>query len=267
MGLPVYFYYSRTPGSSAISSTMQIVPHVFTSAFNSIAFLSFDSFSLFLSFFWFFLFLSLRLMSVHQCWDLAGKNVSLLSIHCDAGWHNVRRLMTSVCLKFVFSWASAWWCYWRHAVIWCRSIFWTISPTQTITQCCAWSHSNIGTLQWHFSPSSDPGDSETQSNTDVSELPGEEGLPPRARYRLYSYAGSTLRLAVGACPSRLYHSLWPDICSCITISSTKGGVLIRHRGMMRVTLAMKTRVLATMSVGHVPITGGTTSLPPPPKCK
>ena len=36
----------------------------------------------------------------------------------------------------------------------------------------------------------------------------------------------------GACPSRLYHILWPDICSCITMSGTKWGVLICHRDMM-----------------------------------
>ena len=38
----------------------------------------------------------------------------------------------------------------------------------------------------------------------------------------------------------------------------RGGVLICHRDMMRVPLAVKTGVLTTMSVGHVPITGGTT---------
>ena len=85
-----------------------------------------------------------------------------------------------------------------------------------------------------------------------------EGLPSRARYRPYSYPGLTLRLALGLCPSRLYHTHWPDICSCITISGTKGGVLICHRNVMRVPLAMKTRVLTTISVGHVPITEGTT---------
>jgi len=60
-----------------------------------------------------------------------------------------------------------------------------------------------------------------------------------------------------ACLSHLYHTLWPDICGCITISGTKVGVLICHRDVIRVPLAIKTRVLTTMSLGHVPITKGT----------
>ena len=37
----------------------------------------------------------------------------------------------------------------------------------------------------------------TESNTDVSRVPGGEGLPSRARYRLYFYPVSTLQLALG----------------------------------------------------------------------
>ena len=65
----------------------------------------------------------------------------------------------------------------------------------------------------------------------------------------------------GARPGRLYHTFWPDVCGCIIISGTKGGVLICHRDMMGVPLAMKIGVLTTTSVGHVPITGGTTEPP------
>jgi len=61
-----------------------------------------------------------------------------------------------------------------------------------------------------------------------------------------------------ACPSCLYHTFWPDVCGCITISSTKGGVLICHRNMMGLLLAIKIGVLTTISIGHVPITGETT---------
>jgi len=65
----------------------------------------------------------------------------------------------------------------------------------------------------------------------------------------------------GACPSRLYHILWPDICSCITMSGNKRGALICHRDMIRVPLAMKTRVLTTRSVGQVSIAKRTTEPP------
>ena len=41
----------------------------------------------------------------------------------------------------------------------------------------------------------------TGSNTDVSEVPGGEGLPSRARYRLYFYPGSTLQLVLGHVPA------------------------------------------------------------------
>ena len=37
----------------------------------------------------------------------------------------------------------------------------------------------------------------TESSTDSSGVPEGEGLPSRARYRLYSYPGSTLQLALG----------------------------------------------------------------------
>ena len=37
----------------------------------------------------------------------------------------------------------------------------------------------------------------TETSTDVSGLPGGEGLPSMARYRLYSYPGSTLQLVLG----------------------------------------------------------------------
>jgi len=41
----------------------------------------------------------------------------------------------------------------------------------------------------------------TESSTDVSGVPGVEGLPSRARYRPYSYPGSTLQLALGHAPA------------------------------------------------------------------
>ena len=66
---------------------------------------------------------------------------------------------------------------------------------------------------------------------------------------------------IGAYSSCLYHTFWPDVCECITISGIKGGVLICHRGMMGVPLAMKIRVLTTVPVSHVPITGRTTEPP------
>jgi len=37
----------------------------------------------------------------------------------------------------------------------------------------------------------------TESSTDASGVPEGEGLPSRARYRPYSYPGSTLQLALG----------------------------------------------------------------------
>jgi len=37
----------------------------------------------------------------------------------------------------------------------------------------------------------------TETSTDVSGLPGGEGLPSMARYRLYSQPGSTLQFALG----------------------------------------------------------------------
>ena len=39
------------------------------------------------------------------------------------------------------------------------------------------------------------------SNQDVSEVPGEKGLPSRARYRPYFYPGSTLQLVLGHAPA------------------------------------------------------------------
>ena len=63
---------------------------------------------------------------------------------------------------------------------------------------------------------------------------------------------------IGACSGHLYHTLRPDICSCTSISGTKGGVLICHRNVMGVPLAVKIRVLTTISVGHVLNTRGTT---------
>ena len=101
----------------------------------------------------------------------------------------------------------------------------------------------------------------TESNTDVSRVPGEEGPPSRARYRLYFNYGSTLWLVLGHAPAPLYHTFWPDVCSCITISGTKGGVLISHRDMMVVPLAVKIGVLTTISIGYAPITGGTIEPP------
>ena len=47
----------------------------------------------------------------------------------------------------------------------------------------------------------------------------------------------------------------------MTISGTNGGVLICHRDTIGVPLVIKTGVLTTMSIGHVPITGGTTEPP------
>ena len=41
----------------------------------------------------------------------------------------------------------------------------------------------------------------TESNTDVSGVPGGEDLPSRARYRPYSYPGSTLQLVLGHAPA------------------------------------------------------------------
>ena len=41
----------------------------------------------------------------------------------------------------------------------------------------------------------------TGSNTEVSRVPGGEGLPSRARYRPYSYPGSTLQLVLGHAPA------------------------------------------------------------------
>jgi len=41
----------------------------------------------------------------------------------------------------------------------------------------------------------------TETSTDVSGVPGGESLPSRARYRLYSYPGSTLQLALGPAPA------------------------------------------------------------------
>jgi len=61
----------------------------------------------------------------------------------------------------------------------------------------------------------------TESSTDVSGVPGEEGLPSRARYRTYSYPGSTLQLALGHDPAAFTTpTLWLDIYGCITISGT-----------------------------------------------
>ena len=47
----------------------------------------------------------------------------------------------------------------------------------------------------------------------------------------------------------------------MTMSGTNGGVLICHRDMMGVPLVMKTGVLTTMSISHVPITRGATEPP------
>ena len=41
----------------------------------------------------------------------------------------------------------------------------------------------------------------TGSNTDVSGVPGGEGLPPRARYRPYFYPGLTLQLVLVHAPA------------------------------------------------------------------
>ena len=73
-----------------------------------------------------------------------------------------------------------------------------------------------------------------------------------------SVMGQCLTRLLEACPGRLYYTFWPDVCDCMTISGTHGGVLICHRDTMEVPLVMKNGVLTTMSVGHVPITGGTT---------
>jgi len=62
-------------------------------------------------------------------------------------------------------------------------------------------------------------------------------------------------------PGHLHHTLWSNVRGCITIPGTKGEVLICHRDMIKVPSAMKTGVLTMMSVGHIPITGGTTDPP------
>ena len=85
----------------------------------------------------------------------------------------------------VLSWASALWCYWRHAVILCRSIFVQSVPHRPSPSVA---HDLTATLE-HFSGISLlPVIVETQrlmeSSTDVSVVPGGEGLPSRARYRL-----------------------------------------------------------------------------------
>ena len=65
----------------------------------------------------------------------------------------------------------------------------------------------------------------------------------------------------GACPGHLYHTFWPDVCGCISISGTKGGRPDLPQGHDGVPLTMKIGVLTTISIGHVPISGGTTEPP------
>lgn len=96
------------------------------------------------------------------------------------------------------------------------------------------------------------------SSADFSLVPREGGLTLNTGCIpvLGQHLGCT-----GTCPSRPHYTLWLDIYDCITISDTKWGVLICHRGMIRVPIAMKNGALTTILVGHVPNTGGTTETP------
>ena len=156
---------------------MQILPHVLTSAFNAVVFL----------FFWFFLsrcpwclFISTKTRQGKtfphfQPITMQVDTITQCKTTDDQCMVEVR----------VLSWASALWCYWRHAVIWCRSIFVQSVPHRPSPSVA---HDLTATLE-HFSGISLlPVIVETQrlmeSSTDVSAVPGGEGLPSRARYRL-----------------------------------------------------------------------------------
>ena len=117
-------------------------------------------------------------------------------------------------------------------------------------------------LQWHIAPSGDPRDSKTHRDKyrcfRVTRR-GRSALQGKIQATFLSWVNTSA--CTGACPGHLYHTFWPDVCGCITISGTKGGVLICYRDTMGVPLAKKIRVLTTVSVGHVPITEGTTKPP------
>ena len=100
----------------------------------------------------------------------------------------------------------------------------------------------------------------TGRNTDVSEVPGGEGLPSRATYRPCFYPGQHFHLYRG--------TSWPPVphllAGCLRLHNNirhQRSVLICHRDVMGVPLAVKIGVLATTSVGHVAITGGTAEPP------
>lgn len=62
-------------------------------------------------------------------------------------------------------------------------------------------------------------------------------------------------------PGLLYHTLWPDVDGCITISGTKGGGPVCHNDMINVPLATKTGVCTIISESHLPISCGMTVAP------
>ena len=100
------------------------------------------------------------------------------------------------------SWASARWYYWRHVVVRCKSILCSIRPCRPSPGV---THDLAATLE-HFDgilflPSILEAQRLKGSNQDVSEVPGEKGLPSGARYRLYFYPGSTLQLVLGHAPA------------------------------------------------------------------
>lgn len=126
-----------------------------------------------------------------------------------------------------------------------------------------WSYSVIRAFWCHVAPPSDHVDPKrlTGSSIDVSEVPERMGMPSTARYGPCSCSGSVLQLALGHVLSvcALPFGLISETAQLYWVA--KGGQLICHRDMIKVPLAIKTRMLTTISTCHTPITGGTTNPP------
>jgi len=140
---------------------------------------------------------------------------------CCVDWQNIRRLMIGSWVRFIFLCGPVLSVSPGGTQLLGTGKVWFYQSPIDNQRVSHWSYSDTGPSWWHVAL---PGDSKrlAGSGIGVSEVQ-ERGRPTlQGRIQAVFLSWVDILACSGACPGRLYPTLWPHIWGCITILGTKG---------------------------------------------